>query len=64
MGQGEFNGCNFEDVLWTDGIVSKWRATGDFAAGKIGDAPKPKPRYMYRSYFSKGARCLYHASKD
>ena len=38
--------------------VSNWRATVDFVA----DAPKPKPRHMYRSYFSKSAYCLYHAS--
>ena len=43
-------------------VVSKWRATGDFSAGESEMAPKPKPRHMYRSYFSKSAHCLYHAS--
>ena len=43
-------------------VVSKWRATDDFAAGKSERPPNPKPRYMYRSYFSKSVYCLYHAS--
>ena len=58
VGQDEFNGCNFCGLM---SVVSKWRATGDFAAVNR-QSPKPKPRHMFRSYFSKSAYCLYHAS--
>ena len=34
MGQGEFNGCNFEDVLWTDEYSVQMESHRRFAAGK------------------------------
>ena len=55
IGQGEFtcNGCKFEDVLWADECSVQMKSHRRFCYRKIGDAPKPKPRHMYRSYYIK-----------
>lgn len=40
-------GQSFEDVIWTDESTIQLESHRRFACRKRGEAPRPKPRYMY-----------------
>ncbi len=40
-------GDEFEDVIWTDECTVQMESHRRFACRKLGEAPRPKPRYMY-----------------
>ena len=38
---------NFDDVIWTDEATVRLETHRRFCCRKVGQAPKPKPRYVY-----------------